>query len=53
MLLALETEKQGDVLYTYETFNLNKLVGQFVAKRVKELPTKRAKWEEIEAPRGR
>ena len=53
MLLALETEKQGDVLYTYETFNLNKLVGQFVAKRVKELPMKRAKWEEIEAPRGR
>ncbi|MBR4753321.1 MAG: hypothetical protein IK077_16355, partial [Thermoguttaceae bacterium] len=51
LLLGLETEKQGDALYTYDTFKLDSQVVQFVAKRMKELPTKRAKWQEIELKR--
>ena len=47
MCFNFNTDRQGSELTKLQTFNVIPTVVQFVDKRMKELPTKRNKWEAI------
>ena len=47
MWFNFNTDRQGSELTKLQTFNVIPTVVQFVDKRMKELPTKRNKWEAI------
>ncbi|MDO5309816.1 MAG: hypothetical protein Q4G03_10070 [Planctomycetia bacterium] len=46
-IVALATAKQGADLLAIEEFAIPLTMTQFIAKRMKEIPTKRNKWEEV------
>ncbi len=52
-LVALQTELQGDELLGFESFGVSKTIVQYVALRMKKLPKKRDKWEEIVEKKSR
>ena len=52
-IVNLKTEKQGDDLLRYEAFGVSKTLCQWVAIRMKKLPKKRDKWEEIVEKKSR
>ena len=47
MCFNFNTDRQGSELTKLQTFNVIPTIVQFVDKRMKELPTKRNKWEAI------
>ena len=47
MCVNFNTDRQGSELTKLQTFNVIPTIVQFVDKRMKELPTKRNKWEAI------
>ncbi|MBP5622098.1 MAG: dienelactone hydrolase family protein, partial [Thermoguttaceae bacterium] len=52
-LVALQTELQGDELLGFESFGVANTIVQYVALRMKKLPKKRDKWEEIVEKKSR
>ncbi len=52
-LIALQTELQGDELLGFESFGVVNTITQYVALRMKKLPKKQDKWEEIVEKKSR
>ena len=52
-LVAIQTEKQGNDLLVFESFGVTNTICQWVNIRMKKLPKKRDKWEEIAEKKSR
>ena len=52
-LVAIQTEKQGNDLLVFESFGVTNTICQWVNIRMKKLPKKRDKWEEIAERKSR